>query len=70
MIKLFGIPFKNPIFIASGVFGFGLDFKEVSNKVGALFTKGITLRPRPGNPPPRIVETAAGLINWVGLENP
>ncbi len=70
MIKIYGISFKNPIFIASGVFGFGLDFKMVSNKVGAIFTKGITLKPRSGNPPPRIVETAAGLINWVGLENP
>ncbi len=70
MVKLYGITFKNPIFIASGTFGFGLDFKDVSNRVGAIFTKGITMKPRAGNPPPRIVETAAGLINWVGLENP
>ena len=70
MIKLFGITFKNRVFIASGVFGFGLKYKKVSNKVGAIFTKGITLEPRTGNPPPRIFETASGLINWVGLENP
>ena len=70
MITLFGLTFKNNVFIASGVFGFGLKYKKVSNRVGAIFTKGITLEPRKGNPPPRIFETASGLINWVGLENP
>lgn len=70
MIKLFGTTFKNRVFIASGVFGFGLKYKKVSNRVGAIFTKGITLEPRKGNAPPRIFETASGLINWVGLENP
>lgn len=70
MIKLFGTTFKNRVFIASGVFGFGLKYKRVSNQVGAIFTKGITLEPRKGNPPPRVFETASGLINWVGLENP
>jgi dihydroorotate dehydrogenase (NAD+) catalytic subunit len=70
MIKLFNIAFKNRVFIASGVFGFGLKYKKVSNEVGAIFTKGITLEPRTGNPPPRICETTGGLINWVGLENP
>ncbi|MGB3478204.1 MAG: dihydroorotate dehydrogenase [bacterium] len=70
MIKLFGTTFKNRVFIASGVFGFGLKYKKVSNQVGAIFTKGITLEPRKGNAPPRVFETASGLINWVGLENP
>lgn len=70
MIKLFGTTFKNRVFTASGVFGFGLKYRRVANAVGAVFTKGITLEPRSGNPPPRIFETAAGLINWVGLENP
>ncbi len=70
MIELFGMKFKNPVFIASGVFEFGLKYKRVSNRVGALFTKGITLKPRTGNPPPRIYETPCGLINTVGLENP
>jgi dihydroorotate dehydrogenase (NAD+) catalytic subunit len=69
-ITLFGLSFKNPVFLASGTFGFGLKYKKVSNRVGAIFTKGITLNPRQGNPPPRIYETPAGLINWVGLENP
>jgi dihydroorotate dehydrogenase (NAD+) catalytic subunit len=67
---MFGIDFKNPIFLASGTFEFGLKYKSVSNRVGAIFTKGITLNPRKGNPPPRVYETACGLINWVGLENP
>lgn len=68
--KLFGVHFKNRVFLASGVFGFGLKYKRVTNRVGAIFTKGITIQPRNGNPPPRIYETSSGLINWVGLENP
>lgn len=70
MLRLFNISFKNPVFLASGVFGFGLKYKVVTNSVGAFFTKGVTLEPRAGNPPPRIFETPSGLINWVGLENP
>jgi dihydroorotate dehydrogenase (NAD+) catalytic subunit len=70
MLKLFNTTFKNPVWIASGVFGYGLKYKRVSRAVGAVVSKGITLKPREGNPPPRIYETAGGLINWVGLENP
>lgn len=70
MVEIFGLKFKNPVFLASGVFGFGLKYKRVTKAVGAIFTKGITLRPRAGNPPPRIYETPCGLINSVGLENP
>jgi dihydroorotate dehydrogenase (NAD+) catalytic subunit len=70
MVKIFDITFKNRVFSASGVFGFGLKYPHVANAVGAVITKGITLKPRQGNPPPRIFETPAGLINWVGLENP
>jgi dihydroorotate dehydrogenase (NAD+) catalytic subunit len=68
--SIFGLEFKNPVFLASGTFEYGLIYKRVTNKVGAIFTKGITLAPRSGNPPPRIYETACGLINSVGLENP
>ena len=68
--KIFGLDFKNPVFLASGTFEYGLIYRNVTNKVGAIFTKGITLEPRKGNPPPRIYEAACGLINWVGLENP
>lgn len=70
MVKIFGVQFKNRVFTASGVFGFGLKYTRISNAVGAVITKGITLKPRQGNPPPRIFETPSGLINWVGLENP
>lgn len=68
--RIFGIDFKNPVFVASGTFEYGLIYQDVSNRVGAVITKGITLKPRAGNPPPRIIETACGLINSVGLENP
>jgi dihydroorotate dehydrogenase (NAD+) catalytic subunit len=68
--NIFGLEFRNPVFLASGTFEYGLIFKRVTNQVGAIFTKGITLEPRAGNPPPRIHETACGIINSVGLENP
>ncbi len=58
------------MFLASGTFEYGLIYKRVTNKAGAIITKGITARPRGGNPPPRVYETACGLINSVGLENP
>jgi dihydroorotate dehydrogenase (NAD+) catalytic subunit len=70
MVKIFGIAFKNRVFTASGVFGFGLKYQRISSAVGAVITKGITLKPRDGNPPPRLYETTGGLINWIGLENP
>jgi dihydroorotate dehydrogenase (NAD+) catalytic subunit len=57
--------------VASGTFGYGeeySDFLDLQN-LGAVVVKGISLRPRPGNPPPRLVETASGLINAIGLEN-
>lgn len=68
--RVFGIDFKNPVFLASGTFEYGLIYKNVTNKMGAIVTKGITAQPRAGNPPPRIFETPCGLINSVGLENP
>lgn len=61
----------NPILSASGTYGSGLeaaDFGDLS-RLGALVSKTVTLRPRPGNPPPRIVETPAGMLNSIGLEN-
>ena len=69
-VNLFGTEFKNPVFLASGTFEYGLLYKDVTIKAGAIITKGITAQPRSGNPPPRILETACGLINSVGLENP
>ncbi|MFN4197221.1 MAG: dihydroorotate dehydrogenase [Caldimicrobium sp.] len=68
--------FKTPLFLASGTWGLGdtlltyLKKEELQECVGALITKGISLKPMPGNPPPRLYETSSGLINSIGLENP
>jgi dihydroorotate dehydrogenase (NAD+) catalytic subunit len=75
-VKIAGLHLKTPLIVASGTFGFGLDFERVEgfdyDPIGAMVLKGTTLEPRLGNPRPRIVETAggAGLINSIGLENP
>ncbi len=65
------VNFKNPIFTASGTFGYGNEFPELVDvsKIGAIITKSITCEPRKGNPPPRIVETASGMLNSIGLAN-
>jgi dihydroorotate dehydrogenase (NAD+) catalytic subunit len=67
-----GIRFKNPIVAASGTFGFGKEYSRFYDLsvLGGICTKGITLEPRDGNPPPRIAETASGILNSVGLQNP
>jgi len=69
--KIGSIKFKNPIFTASGTFGYGTDLPEFVDvsKVGAIVTKSITYEPRVGNPPPRIVETPSGMLNSIGLAN-
>ncbi len=71
-IELFGIKFKNPVWVASGTFGYGLEAREIYDvsKLGAVVTKGISLRPRLGNETPRIVETPCGMLNSIGLQNP
>ncbi|MCP3672948.1 MAG: dihydroorotate dehydrogenase [Gammaproteobacteria bacterium] len=62
---------KNPIMTASGTFGYGEEFAPFVDLVtlGGIVVKGISLEPRPGNPPPRIVETEAGMLNAIGLQN-
>ena len=69
--KLGDIELKNPVMTASGTFGYGMEFESVIdlNKLGAIVVKGISLKPMPGNPPPRIVETPAGMLNAIGLAN-
>lgn len=71
-IKFCGLEFANPVFTASGTFGFGREFAELYplSKLGGISCKGTTLLPREGNPPPRIAETPSGLLNAVGLQNP
>jgi dihydroorotate dehydrogenase (NAD+) catalytic subunit len=62
---------KNPIILASGTCGYGEAYKDfyAPQRLGAVVTKGISLKPRAGNPPPRIYETPAGMLNSIGLEN-
>jgi len=62
---------KNPVMVASGTFGYGEEYAELYDisKLGAVVTKGISLKPREGNPMPRVVETASGLLNAIGLAN-
>ena len=69
-VKIGSISFENPIWVASGTFGYGTEIPELVDveKLGAIVTKSITLNPREGNPPPRIVETSSGMINSIGLE--
>lgn len=71
-VNLCGWQLDNPVIPASGTFGFGHEFAEVYdiNCLGSISLKGTTLSPRFGNPTPRIAETAAGLLNAVGLQNP
>jgi len=63
---------RNPVLTASGTAGFGRELAQFLplENLGALVTKGLTLEPRAGNPPPRVVETPAGMLNAVGLQNP
>jgi len=71
-INIAGIKMKNPIITASGTFGYGLEYSQLIDiKIfGAIVTKTITLEARIGNPQPRIMETASGMLNSIGLQNP
>jgi dihydroorotate dehydrogenase (NAD+) catalytic subunit len=63
---------KNPVIVSSGTFGFGEEFEDFFdlNRLGGIVTKGISLKPMKGNPPPRIFETEGGILNSIGLQNP
>jgi len=71
-VKLNSLTLKNPLLTASGTFGFAEEYSELFNPavLGGIVVKGLTLRPKAGNAPPRIVETPAGLLNAIGLQNP
>ncbi len=70
-VNIGGITMKNPVMTASGTFGYGLEFSRFIDlsRLGAFVTKGVSNRPWPGNRPPRIVETRAGMLNAIGLQN-
>ena len=71
-VKVGNLELKNPVMGASGTFGFGKEYEDFLdvNEIGAIVTKGVTPKPRAGNPGVRIAETPAGMLNCIGLENP
>ena len=71
-VTLAGVELKNPVMTASGTFGSGAEYAEFVdlNKLGAVVTKGVANVPWPGNPTPRVTETASGMLNAIGLQNP
>ena len=71
-VEIGGIIFKNPVMPASGTFGSGMEYSEFIdlNRLGAVVTKGVALKPWEGNPVPRVAETYGGMLNAIGLQNP
>lgn len=70
-ISFCGLNFKNPVIAASGTFGYGVEFEDIVtlDKLGGFVVKGLSRDPMAGNPPPRMFETAAGMLNAIGLQN-
>lgn len=70
-VEIAGLCLKNPVLTASGTFGYGIEFQDFVqlDELGGIIVKGTTLHPRQGNPYPRMVETAQGMLNCVGLQN-
>lgn len=70
-VTVAGLELANPVIAASGTFGYGIEFEEIValERLGAIVTKGISLEPMAGHPSPRIVQTAAGMLNAIGLQN-
>jgi len=70
-VRIGEVEFANPVGAASGTFAYGIEYEEFLDisKIGAIFTKGLSLKPIIGNPPPRLHETASGLLNSIGLQN-
>jgi dihydroorotate dehydrogenase (NAD+) catalytic subunit len=70
-VNIGGLTLKNPVMTASGTFGYGEEYSSYIplSSLGAIIVKGLSLEPRAGNPPPRIMETASGMLNAVGLQN-
>ncbi len=70
-VQFAGIELNSPVIAASGTFGYGIEFEEIVSleQIGAFVTKGISLEPMQGHPAPRIIQTAAGMLNAIGLQN-
>ncbi len=71
-VNFCGVEFENPVVTASGTFGFGFEYGQMYDldTLGGISVKGLSLKPREGNPPPRIAEVYGGMLNSVGLQNP
>jgi len=70
-VEIGGVPFKNPVMTASGTFAYGIEFAHLMDlqSIGGVVVKGVSMKPIKGNPPPRIYETAAGMLNAIGWQN-
>jgi len=70
-VRLGNVEFKNPVLVASGTFGYGAEAKQWCDigELGGVVTKSVSWKPRMGNPPHRIIETASGMLNSIGLAN-
>ena len=70
-VSLAGLELANPVIAASGTFGYGIEFEEIVHleRIGGLVTKGISMEPMAGHAAPRIIQTAAGMLNAIGLQN-
>ncbi|MGH8458649.1 MAG: dihydroorotate dehydrogenase, partial [Nevskiales bacterium] len=70
-VSVAGIRLKNPVIAASGTFGYGIEFEDIVtlSRLGGFVVKGLSREPMAGNPPPRIFESAAGMLNSIGLQN-
>ena len=70
-VDIGGLRIKTPVLAASGTFGYGEEYRDFMSfkHLGGIITKGISLKPQPGNPPPRLVETTCGMLNAIGLQN-
>src|SRR6202007_1858040 len=70
-VKFAGLELVSPVIAASGTFGYGIEFEEIVSleRLGGFVTKGISLQPMAGHPAPRLVQTAAGMLNAIGLQN-
>lgn len=71
-VNIAGIELKNPVMTASGTFGSGMEYSELTDigRLGAIVTKGVAITPWEGNPTPRVTETSGGMLNAIGLQNP
>ncbi|MBW2689995.1 MAG: dihydroorotate dehydrogenase, partial [Deltaproteobacteria bacterium] len=70
-VEIAGIKLRNPVMPASGTFGYGEEYAPFLDleEIGAIVTKGLSLKPKAGNPTPRIAETVSGMLNAIGLQN-